>query len=274
MSATALLPGSFSLRGSPEPDQILNAGDFTLGFAFTPVSDLTVTRFRHYSGTRISLWTTNGATLASQIITNDPGAWNETTLTNPVALKAGTRYLVGFYTGGGTYFWRSDAPETFSHGAIEGSFYASGDQYPDNPFSDGWWLADVRFDAIGPVAIAVLPPDSGNFVNGIWTGNITVTQAISGLILRAEDGTGHRGDSNPFDMAAERPKLLITRAGNVAAISWNQYTPGFVLEAAVNPASPGSWTPLTNGIIQNGSQHSVYQSVTNGQWFYRLRRPE
>ena len=38
-----------------------SAGDFTLGYSFTPNTNILVTHVRHYSGTKVSIWTDAGA---------------------------------------------------------------------------------------------------------------------------------------------------------------------------------------------------------------------
>jgi uncharacterized repeat protein (TIGR01451 family) len=47
-------------------------------------------------------------------------------------------------------------------------------------------------------SIAISPTNSGSFVNGSWTGNISVLQPTTNMFLRASDSSGHSGDSNPF----------------------------------------------------------------------------
>lgn len=44
------------------------------------------------------------------------------------------------------------------------------------------------------------PGTSTAFVNGVWTGNVTVGQAGMGVILTANDGAGHTGTSNSFNV--------------------------------------------------------------------------
>jgi uncharacterized repeat protein (TIGR01451 family) len=50
----------------------------------------------------------------------------------------------------------------------------------------------------GPAAIAVSPGTSGNFVSGVWSGNVTVLQLAMNMNLRANDGNGHKGLSGTF----------------------------------------------------------------------------
>jgi len=272
LSAAGLLPASFVIRGNPEPEQVFT-GDFTLGFAFTPAMDVAVTHFRHYSGARVSIWSDNGAVLASRIVTNAPGTWNETPLVSPVPLTAGTRYRVGFLTDSGPYFRRFETVTNFTHGSIDGSFYAVGDQVPNNAFADGWWLVDLRFQALGLAPIAVQPPGSGNFMNGVWSGSLTVTQTAANLTLWATDNTGHAGESNPFQVIPGGPRLFIARDGNRAVITWSAATADFVLESASMLGNSSAWLPTTNQVHGSGNLRAVTNTISGAKEFYRLRRP-
>ena len=51
----------------------------------------------------------------------------------------------------------------------------------------------------GTSAVAISPSVSGTFVNGIWSGSVTVTQGAIQMRLHADDGAGHTGDGNAFD---------------------------------------------------------------------------
>src|SRR5262249_11757629 len=55
---------------------------------------------------------------------------------------------------------------------------------------------------------------SVNFVQGTWTGSIVVTQALSNLLLRAEDALGHAGLANPIQVIPA-PELQTESYGNV-----------------------------------------------------------
>jgi metallopeptidase family M12-like protein/Calx-beta domain-containing protein len=57
------------------------------------------------------------------------------------------------------------------------------------------------------IADTVQPSSTGNFVDGVWSGDITVTEALDGLSLRVADGAGHEGMSGVFDVVA--PSLNI-----------------------------------------------------------------
>ena len=51
-------------------------------------------------------------------------------------------------------------------------------------------------------SVPITPGSSGNFTNGIWSGSITVQQPAANVSLSANDGNGHGGSSNPFDVIA------------------------------------------------------------------------
>ena len=48
--------------------------------------------------------------------------------------------------------------------------------------------------------VAVTPASLTGWVNGVWTGNVTATAFGTGVVLTADDGLGHIGTSNAFDV--------------------------------------------------------------------------
>ncbi|MBC8094310.1 MAG: DUF11 domain-containing protein, partial [Akkermansiaceae bacterium] len=174
-----------------------NSGPYTMGYSFTPNTNLTVTHVRHFFGNRISIWTDNGVLLASQNVISTPGTWVETPLAAPLALTAGVRYRVSAYTEA-NYYYRFDAGFTFSNGVINTSYQQQGDGYPN--FSDGvrWWFVDLRYNVGNQVPISVNPAISGTFTNGVWSGNVAVDTLSTNASLAAMDGDGHAGRSTNF----------------------------------------------------------------------------
>jgi hypothetical protein len=56
-----------------------------------------------------------------------------------------------------------------------------------------------------PVALTasgtpVTPASLSGWTNGVWTGAVTVNAFANGVVLTANDGFGHTGTSNPFDV--------------------------------------------------------------------------
>jgi uncharacterized repeat protein (TIGR01451 family) len=194
-----------------------SSGDWTLGYAFTPSTNLTVTHVRHYSGTKVSIWTDSGTLLASQPVSSSPGAWRETPLATPLQLLAGNRYRVAFYAANGAYYWRDDGAPTFADGTIDLGYERSGDGFPSNPDSVRWWFVDLRYTVGTTKPVSITPAISGNFVNGVWSGNLTVRSLGTNLVLAADDRSGHRGASAPFEVSlAGDVSLAVSASPEVA----------------------------------------------------------
>lgn len=164
---------------------------YTLGYEFTPSTNLFVTHFRQYFGTKVSLWTSTGFLLASNTVDAVSGEWSETELAKPVYLKAGDRYRIGVYSGGNPYFWRTDLEPTFINGSINQSYYGVGDDFPEHPDGARWYMVDLRYSL--PAAIS--PTNTGNFTNGVWSGNLSIQDLGTNFVLLADDGDGHSGFS-------------------------------------------------------------------------------
>jgi uncharacterized repeat protein (TIGR01451 family) len=176
-------------------------GDFTLGFAFVPKADLTVTHFRHYAGTKVSLWTDAGLQLASEIVSSTPGVWLETPLASPVRLTAGMTYVLAFYTGGNEYFLRGEPDTDFADVTLLTGRYQSGDQLPNLDPELVGWAVDIRY-VVGNVTVpvALTPTNSGNFVGGRWSGVVAIHTTATNATLQAVDAGRRAGSSAPFDV--------------------------------------------------------------------------
>jgi len=68
----------------------------------------------------------------------------------------------------------------------------------------------------GTQTFDLAPSSTGTFINGTWTGNVTVSQAVSGLKLNVDNGSGFVGESNEFDVATA-PLLQVTQAETLAS---------------------------------------------------------
>jgi len=98
----------------------------------------------------------------------------------------------------------------------------------------------------GPTnSVAIAPGISGNFTQGVWTGAVTVTSIASNLVLRADDGAGHSGLSNPFQVVAPgQPPMIMTQPASLS------------VRTGTNVTFQGSATgsaPLSYGWRKNGS---------------------
>jgi hypothetical protein len=119
--------------------------------------------------------------------------------------------------------------------------------------------------------VAVAPPVSGNFIQGIWTGSVMVSQTASNLVLRADDGLGHFGLANPITVIS-LPWLGMLRSGNIALYMWPVGYSGFVLETS-GSLSPATWVVVPYSPIQVGDQYLLPLEMTGTNGFYRLWFP-
>ena len=176
------------------------SGTYTRGVRFQPTKNITVTHFRHFWGTKVSIWTDSGVLVATKNVASVNGTWLETPLDSPVVLTSGTVYRIAGYAAGGTYYYRnSDMPTNFTDGVIlNGAFSNSGDTFPVS-ITTSRYLVDMRY-TVG--ADNITPTNIGNFAGGTWNGNVTVLEATSNMYLRADDGGGHSGTSGLFRVEA------------------------------------------------------------------------
>ncbi|MDB6110653.1 MAG: hypothetical protein JWR69_2403, partial [Pedosphaera sp.] len=204
--------GTVALSGSAAGGQTTNVilgnlvptttypGNYTLGYSFTPNTNLIVTHVRSYSGTKVSIWTDAGVLLASQNVSTIAGTWLETPLITPLQLNAGSTYRVAFYTGNTNYYFRTDGSNSFANGTINQTYNSPGDAFPTASDSARWWFVDLRYTVGSSPALPVTPTVSGNFTNGVWTGPVAVQAPATNAALRADDGNGYSGTSSPFNV--------------------------------------------------------------------------
>ena len=114
--------------------------------------------------------------------------------------------------------------------------------------TQAWW-DEIEFlggNSLTP-SITISPTNSGNFINGVWTGNITVLQAATNVVLSANDGLGHSGSSNPFQVVSN-PVAVLT----------------------VNTNGSGTVNPNYNGArLQIGQPYSMTATPGTGYVFFR-----
>ena len=58
-------------------------------------------------------------------------------------------------------------------------------------------------------ANTLTPSTTGSFVAGVWTGNVTVSNADTNVVITASDGSGHTGVSNGFTVATAVPAAVV-----------------------------------------------------------------
>jgi hypothetical protein len=239
-----------------------SGGPYTLGYQFTPNTTLLVTAVRSYFGSKVDIWTNSGTLLTSQAVSAAPGVWTQTPLSTPITLSAGTTYIVSAYVSG-AYYWDAALPAPPSFTTFGQGYYAIGDGFPTLSDNVGW-LVDLQVNVGGLVSVPITPT-TATFLNGAWSGNITVTQAAMGVHLHASDAASHVGDSNAFNVSPLAPAAPVLLAASDTGISssdgltdLNNSTPASVLQFSVGSTVAGA----TVTIYANGK--AIGSAVATG----------
>jgi hypothetical protein len=202
------------ILGSPEHDSANVSwipsffGGYTAGYAFTPSVAITITHVRHYYGSKVSIWTDTGALLGSQDVVSSSDSWTATEWSVPVELEAGVRYVVGVCDLESAYYEPAEFPLDFAHGSIDKGCTAYGDAYPSLVNSSALYFVDLGYLVDGEEELSMTPTNAVELIDGVWSGEVTVLEGATNMVLRAGDASGPSGDSNPFDV---RPYLLSLR---------------------------------------------------------------
>jgi hypothetical protein len=254
------------------------AGNLTVGYTFTPHTNILITHLRHYAGTRISIWDDSGQLLLAQDVQGASTVqWSEIQLAQPLRLMAGQKYRIGAFSGGTRIYWHTLTALSTRPVEINQNFMSAGDHLPASPVNYQA-LVDFCYQIMGPdTPILVSPTSAGPFMNGTWSGQLAVQEPVNIMQLNAIGREGHSGKSNPFEVVGQAPiiglsvQLLGNSGQNLAAgarllkITCRARKP-FVLEAS---SDLKTWTPVySSPEPQSGYEHT---EPTDQRRFFRAR---
>jgi len=131
-------------------------------------------------------------------------------------------------------------------------------------------LPQVRFTIENFVAVA--PAQIGPFVNGAWTGELSVLQPGTNVVLRAQNDSGRTGNSTGFAVqSAGQSYIAITRLAQGVRLRFETVA-GLLyrVEASDSPTGP-VWT-LLGQIPGTGNEEEVPDTspTTRTRRFYRV----
>jgi hypothetical protein len=165
-------PSLFSLWTNSTTPAIVDSGDtqaVELGTKFTSATNGTITSLRFYksaanTGTHTaSLWTASGQLLATATFANETASgWQQVNFATPVAITAGTTYVVSYHTTSGHYsVSRSYFTSQFTSGSLHvpanGGVYLYGaGGFPTLTFQGSNYWVDVVLNTT-PVADTTAP---------------------------------------------------------------------------------------------------------------------
>ncbi|MFF2271652.1 DUF4082 domain-containing protein [Agromyces sp. NPDC058136] len=241
----------FSDSTTPGILQDPDNSNLVLGTAFKPVIDGTVSGMAFYkaagnTGTHTgSLWTSTGTLLTSGTFTNESASgWQKLTFANPVAVKAGTEYVISYRAPNGRYsatvgaFAQPIDAGPLTIPASAGAFAYSGD-FPASRTTTSY-LVDVVFDRGSPrlAVTATSPPE--NATNVAPDSNISVTfngEIAAGATLSAT--AGGTAVAGSLSLSADRRVLTFDPTGMLPAGAT-------VTVSSKNVASQGSMGTLAD----------------------------
>ena len=244
-----------SLQGDAVGVAFTTFENSTVGYSFTPDTDLLVIGFRSDAGSKVSLWRDDGVLLSGL----------------PVQLAAGRTYRLGAYAPGtATNYLRFDGASTFPHGVIHQAYEGTGDAFPTRPHPARWFMVDLTY-----VVPAVSEPILSNpieFTGGWWNGVINLQSP--GLIqLEAADTSGHAGSANLFTVANDlRLGLVRSTTGELTLRFPSVAGLDYVIETS-GTLSTNGWAPFGSAISGTGSMIERPLSPGSGPAFFRLRAP-
>jgi hypothetical protein len=117
-------------------------------------------------------------------------------------------------------------------------------------------------------SIPTSPSVTGSFTGGTWTGAIAVTQLAASVNLLADDGAGHTGVSNNFEVVASTDASLagLTPSSGTLAPAFSNGTPNYTHSVASTTATM-TVTPVAtnaNATIEVRVNGGSYAAVASG----------
>jgi uncharacterized repeat protein (TIGR01451 family) len=102
----------------------------------------------------------------------------------------------------------------------------------------------------GAAAVPMNPTTPVQFTNGFWSGDITILQSSTNVVLRADDVDGHTGSSNPFDVML-LDDISITMTDSPDPVSTGASLTYTLVVTNIGPA------PATNVVVSNTLPNAV-----------------
>ncbi|GAA4167281.1 hypothetical protein GCM10022287_00540 [Gryllotalpicola koreensis] len=241
-SFTTAAPGAapYSLFGSDSPSSSAvgqDASPVELGVSFSPSVSGSVTAIKFYksagqTGTQTGhLWSSSGVLLATVNFTSETASgWQSATLSSPVALEAGTSYVVSYfasqggYSYSGGYFSSAHTSGVLTAGSSgNGRFLYSttGGGFPTYSYNSTNYFVDVDFVA----------GDTGSTPTPTPTPTSTTTPSAALSIFNgATPANTDNADGTPVQLGV---KFSSSKAGTITGISYYR-SPGDTAADTVN----------------------------------------
>jgi len=256
-SGTALVTGrtvqdtqTYSLYDSLSSSAYSAFENATVGYSFTPNTDLIVTSFNGVG--KVSLWSDDGILIGTH---------------PPLHLRAGKTYRLGMYSPGiATNYLRFDGPSTFPHGMLNQAYEGTGDAFPTRPHPARWW--QVSFGYVVTTLSSPILSQSVPFTAGSWNGLLSIPS--TGWIQLTASNNNVTGNANLFEVA-ENMRLEIGRTALGEPVLRFHSVAGrsYLIEASQDLSA---WIPFGSTIPGSGAVIERPISLDGSRAFFRLVR--
>jgi hypothetical protein len=240
-------PGLF--LGESEPSATTTDGGFSAGYRFRPKVDILVTHLRTRGGSKVTIWTEQGRSEASASFPKAPQTWQESELSIPLLLKAGSFHRIILHAGHG--------PLPYGGGGIEGLdwveqwglYEGPGDAFPSQP-SQTRVLVDFRFTPVREVSDLLLPSQATGFSQGTWEGSLTLKEPAPRIHLFVRDLVGNTGVSRRLSLPVPTFSMKVDSSlPGPAFLLQSQRGYGFKVQTSTDLRS---WTDTGPEILSTG----------------------
>ena len=261
----------FGATAPSNPAQTFNDGAAVeLGVKFTPSTSGTITGIRFYkansnTGTHIGdLWSASGKLLATAAFSGETASgWQQVNLSTPVAITAGSTYIVSYHTNiysADPYYFDNaatsgplTAPASSSCGGNGVYVYSNSSAFPTNTWEASNYWVDVAFvpgaSGPGPVIDTETSSDQQSASSNVSTAAFSTNSANELLLafVAADYLSGPNTTVNSVSGAGLN-WALVNRTNTQAGTSeiWRAFAP----------------TPLSNVNVTASLSQSVVSSIT------------
>ncbi len=283
-------PVQSSFWNSSTAPSVLDSNDpnaVELGLKFTADTDGAISAARFYkssanTGTHVaSLWTSSGQKLATATFTGETNSgWQQVSFATPVAITAGTTYVISYHTNSGHYsvtrpYFSSQFNSGPLHAPANGGVYTYGANsvFPTQSFQSSNYFVDVVFsttptgDTVAPT-ITNFNPFNGTPnvpVNPTLTINFSEaldTSTVSATTIKLLDGGNNAVPATLVYDAATRTATLTPTSALANAMTYTIFTLGGsagIRDLAGNPMAQNTTSSFSTvaGAVQDNTPPTI-----------------
>jgi gliding motility-associated-like protein len=266
-----------NILGTTVGSLLNNPSTWTVGYNFTPSSTITVTSVRRYFGSKISIWSSTGTLLMSQLCSGTDGVWTSTPC-SPIVLNAGTTYRISVLSI--TNYYRQTVntlPVTYPAGTITAGYEQLGDLFP--AISDGQrWMIDLEFATTScpsatrtPVTVTVGVPTITSFTPTSGPVGTTVTITGNYFNTTAANNIVYFGATKATVTSATATSMTVTVPAGATYGNITEINMGVSLLAHSNGNFTPTYTPNKNSIAATDFDPKIEIATGTGTtWPYQV----